>query len=183
MNTSIFDLLRGIVNNDYFTLIVDYAEYVYHQIFDFLSVQRLLPPLIMVLAVYLTLLSLYRTTTLLIRTTLFFVKWGGIIAIIAAAVGYFSKGSFSSSKHHRHRTSGPRVWDTFAEHQRWRNAESRPKEITDIIHEIIGEVAGVTQQVVRQGWQQTFSRLVFAADAPEKLKRSSRSAKGKVKSR
>lgn len=183
MNTSIFDLLRGILNNDYFALIVNYAEYVYHQIFDFLSAQRLLPPLIMLLAVYLTLLSLYRTTTLLIRTTLFFVKWGGLIAIIAAAVGYFSNGSFSSSKPHRHQTSKPRVWDTFAEHQRWRTAERRPKEITDIIHEFMGEVADVTQQVVRQGWQQTLSRLVFAEDTQDKPKRSSKSAKGKAKSR
>lgn len=183
MNTNIFDLLRGVVNNDYLAFIVDYAEHIYLQIFDFLSVQRLLPPLIMLVAVYLTLLSLYRTTTLLIRTTLFFVKWGGVIAIIAAAVGYFSKGSFSSSKPYRHRTSKPSVWDTFAEHQRWRDAEVRPKEISDIIHEVMGEVADVTQQVIRHGWQQTLSRLVFAADTQDKSKKPLKSAKGKVKSR
>ncbi|KAI9059180.1 hypothetical protein FKP32DRAFT_1688275 [Trametes sanguinea] len=51
--------------------------------------QKILPPLITVLAAYLALVSFYRTTGWMIRTAFWFVKWGGIIGMLAAGAGYF----------------------------------------------------------------------------------------------
>lgn len=51
--------------------------------------ETILPPLIMVLASYLALLSFYRTTSWMIRTGVWFVKWGTIIGALAAGAGYF----------------------------------------------------------------------------------------------
>ena len=51
--------------------------------------QKILPPLITLLAAYLALVSFYRTTGWMIRTAFAFVKWGGIIATLAAGAGYF----------------------------------------------------------------------------------------------
>ena len=51
--------------------------------------QKILPPLITLLMAYLALVSFYRTTGWMIRTTFWFVKWGGILAALAAGAGYF----------------------------------------------------------------------------------------------
>ncbi|KAI0712949.1 hypothetical protein C8T65DRAFT_646231 [Cerioporus squamosus] len=51
--------------------------------------QKILPPIITLLMAYLALVSFYRTTGWMIRTTFWFVKWGGILAALAAGAGYF----------------------------------------------------------------------------------------------
>ncbi|TFK82345.1 hypothetical protein K466DRAFT_304269 [Polyporus arcularius HHB13444] len=51
--------------------------------------QKMLPPIITLLMAYLALVSFYRTTGWMIRTTFWFVKWGGILATLAAGAGYF----------------------------------------------------------------------------------------------
>ncbi|KAH9851421.1 hypothetical protein C2E23DRAFT_830864 [Lenzites betulinus] len=51
--------------------------------------QKILPPLITLLAAYLALVSFYRTTGWMIRTAFWFVKWGGILSALAAGAGYF----------------------------------------------------------------------------------------------
>ncbi|KAI0819322.1 hypothetical protein BC628DRAFT_1413776 [Trametes gibbosa] len=51
--------------------------------------QKILPPLITLLAAYLALVSFYRTTGWMIRTAFWCVKWGGILSILAAGAGYF----------------------------------------------------------------------------------------------
>ncbi len=51
--------------------------------------QKVLPPLITLLAAYLALVSFYRTTGWMIRTMFWFVKWGGILAALSAGAGYF----------------------------------------------------------------------------------------------
>ncbi len=51
--------------------------------------QKILPPLITLLMAYLALVSFYRTTGWMIRTTFWFVKWGSILATLAAGAGYF----------------------------------------------------------------------------------------------
>ncbi|KAI0768837.1 hypothetical protein BD413DRAFT_96110 [Trametes elegans] len=56
---------------------------------DSWDAQQVLPPLITLLAAYLALVSFYRTTGWMIRTAFFFVKWGGILSILAAGAGYF----------------------------------------------------------------------------------------------
>lgn len=50
---------------------------------------KILPPIITLLAAYLALLSFYRTTGWMIRTTFAFVKWGFILTTLGAAAGYF----------------------------------------------------------------------------------------------
>ena len=51
--------------------------------------QKILPPLITLLASYLALLSFYRTTGWMIRTAFAFVKWGFLLSALGAAAGYF----------------------------------------------------------------------------------------------
>ncbi|EJF58249.1 hypothetical protein DICSQDRAFT_110601 [Dichomitus squalens LYAD-421 SS1] len=51
--------------------------------------QKILPPLITLLAAYLALVSFYRTTGWMIRTAFWFVKWGGILVALSAGAGYF----------------------------------------------------------------------------------------------
>ncbi|KII92494.1 hypothetical protein PLICRDRAFT_37265 [Plicaturopsis crispa FD-325 SS-3] len=53
------------------------------------DLQTVLPPLISFLAAYLALVSLYRTTSWMFRTAVFFVKWGTIIAALAAGAGWY----------------------------------------------------------------------------------------------
>ncbi|KAI0743328.1 hypothetical protein C8Q80DRAFT_1220370 [Daedaleopsis nitida] len=50
--------------------------------------EKILPPLITLLMAYLALVSFYRTTGWMIRTTFWAVKWGGIIAALAAGAGF-----------------------------------------------------------------------------------------------
>lgn len=50
--------------------------------------QKILPPLITLLMAYLALVSFYRTTGWMLRTAFWFVKWGGILAALAAGAGY-----------------------------------------------------------------------------------------------
>lgn len=51
--------------------------------------QTIIPPLISFLAAYLALVSLYRTTSWIFRTTFWFVKWGTIFGVLAAAAGWY----------------------------------------------------------------------------------------------
>ena len=51
--------------------------------------ERILPPVITLLAAYLALLSFYRTTGWMIRTAFAFAKWGFILSALSAAAGYF----------------------------------------------------------------------------------------------
>src|SRR6202021_3409610 len=50
--------------------------------------QTLLPPVIRLLTAYLAIVSLYRTTAWMIRTSLWFVKWGGIVILLIAGIGW-----------------------------------------------------------------------------------------------
>ncbi|KIM69725.1 hypothetical protein SCLCIDRAFT_1208237 [Scleroderma citrinum Foug A] len=51
--------------------------------------QAIVPPLISLLAAYLALHSLYRTTGWAIRTVFWFVKWGTILAVVSAGMGWY----------------------------------------------------------------------------------------------
>ena len=51
--------------------------------------QKVLPPLITLLAAYLALVSFYRTTGWMIRMAFAFVKWGFILTTLGGAAGYF----------------------------------------------------------------------------------------------
>ncbi|PCH43893.1 hypothetical protein WOLCODRAFT_122810 [Wolfiporia cocos MD-104 SS10] len=54
-----------------------------------LDTQKILPPIITLLAAYLALLSFYRTASWAIRTTLWFAKWGAILSVITAGTGWY----------------------------------------------------------------------------------------------
>ncbi|KAG6332605.1 hypothetical protein ID866_6483 [Astraeus odoratus] len=51
--------------------------------------QTIIPPLISVLAAYLALHSLYRTTSWMFRTAFWFAKWGTILAVVSAGMGWY----------------------------------------------------------------------------------------------
>ncbi|TCD65597.1 hypothetical protein EIP91_002444 [Steccherinum ochraceum] len=52
------------------------------------SAEKILPPIITLLAAYLALVSFYRTTGWMIRTAFAFVKWGFILSTLGAFAGY-----------------------------------------------------------------------------------------------
>ncbi|KAF9047316.1 hypothetical protein BJ165DRAFT_1403053 [Panaeolus papilionaceus] len=111
------------------------------------NLQTLLPPLITLFAAYLALLSIYRTTTWFLRTVFFFVKWGGIIAALAAGAGYFMAqpgagggqvipgvGSFifnaifnnrnpTTAQNANNKARRPKPWKSFDEHREWQYQE------------------------------------------------------------
>ncbi|PPQ98456.1 hypothetical protein CVT24_004136 [Panaeolus cyanescens] len=110
------------------------------------NLQTILPPLITLFAAYIALLSIYRTTTWFIRTVFFFVKWGGIIAALAAGAGYFMAqpgggggqvmpgiGGFlfntlfnrnpTPASNPNNRAKRPKPWNSFQEHREWQYQE------------------------------------------------------------
>ncbi|KAF8518756.1 hypothetical protein JB92DRAFT_2901557 [Gautieria morchelliformis] len=167
------------------------------------NLQTLLPPLISILTIYFALLSLYRTTTFFVRSTVFLVKWGALIGVTGAALGYVantlmpnSLGIFNQGGTRRKpsRSARPRVWDTFEEHQRWREGqrEENPYVVDagKTAREMVEKLVDATQQMANQGgWWGTLSGLAaktFVGDNvadPVQRKRRTKHAKGKGKSR
>lgn len=166
------------------------------------NLHTLLPPLISILTIYFALISLYRTTTFFVRSTMFIMKWGILIGISGAALGYVadtlmpnSLGIFNQGATRRSSSRlRPRIWDTFEEHQRWREGlpEGNPytADAGKVAREMVEKFVDATQQAVNQaGWWGKLSGLAvrtFAGDnvaEPEKRKRRTKKAKGKGKSR
>jgi hypothetical protein len=52
--------------------------------------QKILPPLITLLAAYLGLLSFYRTTSWMVRTSIWFAKWGAVLGAFGGGLGYLA---------------------------------------------------------------------------------------------
>jgi hypothetical protein len=61
------------------------------------NAQTLLPPIITILAAYLALASLYRTTSWLIWLIFWFMKWGTLLGIFMAGVGYLMGGAVGNA--------------------------------------------------------------------------------------
>jgi len=166
--------------------------------------EKLLPPLSKLiplafsfLAIYITLVSLYRTTTMAIRIGLFIIRWTIVLAVVLTAVsigmGALSPSTIISVLHRvglfgddirpvghaaRRPSRGerPKVWDTFDAHQEWREGENeQPSEAQKIMKEIY--VAG--QHVVedRGGWM----KLIFGDGEPpaSQTRRQSRARDGR----
>ena len=114
--------------------------------------QKIVPPLITLLAAYLALASAVRTATWFVRTTAWLVKWGIIAAALSAALTWFlgagggggviasgliamvsdvlngrwkdvSKGGSRSG--YRHSRPRPQAWDSFERHQEWQFEEEQ----------------------------------------------------------
>ena len=115
--------------------------------------QKVLPPLISILAAYYTIVSLYRTTGWMLRLGFRIAKWGIILAILASGFGWLAGSGFAQesitnafqgnqkARNDVHgRTSGqsrsrrPRPWDSFDIHRQWRYDEhetQRTREAND----------------------------------------------------
>jgi hypothetical protein len=54
------------------------------------DMEKILPPIMTLLAAYLALLSFYRTTSWMIKTSMWFVKWGSLLGALAGGAGYLA---------------------------------------------------------------------------------------------
>ena len=114
--------------------------------------QKIIPPLITLLAAYLALASAVRTATWFVRTTAWLVKWGFLMAVLSATVawvigagnggggtvpsliamvmdktgGQGQNGAAGGSRGARQR-SGPRpqAWESFDQHWEWQFEEQQ----------------------------------------------------------
>ena len=114
--------------------------------------QKIIPPLITLLAAYLALASAVRTATWFVRTTAWLVKWGIIAAAASAALAWVlgagGGGGFivpsliamasdmlngrwkdaargGSRTGHRHARPRPQAWDSFDKHWEWQFEEEQ----------------------------------------------------------
>ena len=114
--------------------------------------QRIVPPLITLLAAYLALASAVRTATWVVRTTAWLVKWGIIAAAVSAALAWSLgaasgggiivpnliamgsdmlngrwKDAAAGGSHSSYQRSRPRphVWDSFEQHWEWQFEEEQ----------------------------------------------------------
>ena len=114
--------------------------------------QKIIPPLITLLAAYLALASAVRTATWFVRTTAWLVKWGIIAAAASAALAWVlgagggsgvivpslvamasdmlngrwkdaARGGSRSA--HRNSRSRPQAWDSFDQHWEWQFEEEQ----------------------------------------------------------
>ena len=100
--------------------------------------QKVIPPLIVFLTAYYTLLNIYRTTSFMVRTTFWLMKWGAIFGLVGAGVGWLSGstggGAGASRRDASSRRQGqaggragsaarPRPWDSFSDHRQWQYNE------------------------------------------------------------
>src|ERR1700722_7392313 len=165
--------------------------------------QTLLPPLITFLTAYLALISLYRTTSWMIRTSLWFIKWGTIISIIIASLGWLLGTANSigfpgapwivsslnrylirqqntaapsrASSRRRRVNPKPKPWDSFERHRKWRQKEQENGDALKVIDDIIG----ATGQALKQSrWWEVLKGVVDGTDV-EQVRVKVASAKGK----
>lgn len=114
--------------------------------------QKIIPPLITLLAAYLALASAVRTATWFVRTTAWLVKWGFIMAVLSATVAWVMGGSdgaggivpnliamvwdrsgsqgqdaaAASSRGTRQRSRPrPQAWDSYDQHWEWQFEEQQ----------------------------------------------------------
>lgn len=128
--------------------------------------QKVLPPLISVLAAYYTLLSIYRTTGWMVRSVFWVAKWTIIVSILGASFGWLSANGagqggllnsiFGSLQNQegargtgrtggRARNSRPRPWETFDAHQQWQynEQEQQRAQETSALSGVLQYVAGI----------------------------------------
>lgn len=120
--------------------------------------QKVIPPLIVFLTAYYTLLNIYRTTSFMVRMTFRLMKWGAIFGLLGAGIGWLSgsnggpagasrrDASRSQGQNGRRSSSGarPGAWDSFADHRQWQHneQEARRAEQADSISD--------TQRIIQQ---------------------------------
>jgi len=114
--------------------------------------QKIIPPLITLLAAYLALVSAVRTATWFVRTTAWLVKWGIIAAAVSAVLAWSLgagsgggvivpsliamvsdmlsgrwKDAFAGGSRSNYQRSSPRphAWDSFEQHWEWQFEEEQ----------------------------------------------------------
>jgi hypothetical protein len=115
--------------------------------------QRIIPPLLTLLAAYLALASALRTAKWFVYTTAWLVKWGVVAAAVSAALAWALGGAGNggggivpsliamvsdmlngrwkdavtggSRSSHQRSTSRPRAWDSFEQHWEWQFEEEQ----------------------------------------------------------
>lgn len=127
--------------------------------------QKVLPPLISVLAAYYTLLSIYRTTGWMVRTAFWVVKWTVIAGILGASFGWLSANGdgqnglssiFGSLQNQegarrtgrsgaRSRNGRPRPWEFFEAHQQWQYNERDQHQAQEqnAVSNVLQYIAGI----------------------------------------
>jgi len=99
--------------------------------------QRILPPLISILAAYYAILSVYRTTGWMMRMTFRLMEWGVVLGLIGAGVGWYMganggqggmfgaerNGAAAHGRQGRTRQDRPRAWEPFDAHDQWQYDE------------------------------------------------------------
>lgn len=115
--------------------------------------QTILPPLIMFLTAYYTLLSLYRTTSFMVRMVFRVLKWGLVLGVLGAGAGWFAgmdannggaagglgalrdalqaqgRGAAGAGARDRTRNPNPRprAYESFTAHEQWRYNEEEAR--------------------------------------------------------
>ncbi|KAJ3931604.1 MAG: hypothetical protein NXY57DRAFT_1006777 [Lentinula lateritia] len=114
------------------------------------NAQTILPPLLALLSAYFAIVSLYRTTTWMLRTTFWFIKWGTLLAAMAAGAGWLlgnggnavgtqsvvntAAGVILDMINHEEKSDArstrsssgrkrPKPWDSFKDHRDWQYKE------------------------------------------------------------
>ncbi|KAJ3988270.1 hypothetical protein F5890DRAFT_1492538 [Lentinula detonsa] len=122
------------------------------------NAQTLLPPLIALLSAYLAIISLYRTTSWMLRTSFWFIKWGTVLATVAAGAGWLLGNGgnpvggrgvantaagiildmFDNDQRNTARSaqssSGrkrPKPWNSFKDHRDWQYREKEEREASN----------------------------------------------------
>lgn len=109
--------------------------------------QRILPPLISILAAYYAIVSVYRTTGWMMRMTVRLMEWGVLLGIIGAGVGWYlgttggQGGLFGAVRDaalgggqerqgrydNARRRNRPRPWESFNAHTQWQYNEQEAR--------------------------------------------------------
>src|ERR1700677_4400962 len=106
------------------------------------DVQKIVPPVITLLAVYLALSSAVRTATWFVRTTTWMIKWGIITAVASVAAGWIyggvvpslagmalnvlnGYGEDAASGPRATRRTRPQAWESFDQHWEWQFDEQQ----------------------------------------------------------
>ncbi|KAJ3713390.1 hypothetical protein C8R42DRAFT_684966 [Lentinula raphanica] len=146
------------------------------------NAQTLLPPIIALLTAYLAIISLYRTTSWLLRTSFWFIKWGTILAAVAAGTGYLlgNEGAMVTSRGVANTAAGfildalngdqsnaarsaqssssrrkrPQAWKSFKDHNEWQYRERQAGDGSNDNARILIDsvVASATSLIQESNW-------------------------------
>jgi len=218
--TPVFDYLRATLPPPLYSFAISILSHVHTATTAFITLsasligenpldwraEAILPPIITILAAYLALASLYRTASWAIRLSFFFLKWGTLIGVAMAIVGYlggqrtdalvnqphggvanfFSSmfGSRTSSKHKRQshrRKERPKPWHPFKESKEWQfQQQSEVPNTTPSAQQLMDSIVHAAEGALGGNWWGAVIRNGFATSSKET---EGRRKNGKTRSR